>query len=107
MMEPMIAADVRGEQQSPQLGSVTHVIKVRVEDLEAQFEKLNQQAQRSWSRPLTMSTASVTSWSKTLQAIAGSSGRPSETSPLRSADARRWDLVGLTHLIHQRPGEAH
>src|SRR5579863_7377908 len=35
----MIVADVRGEQQPPQLGNVTHVIKVRVEDVQAQFER--------------------------------------------------------------------
>ncbi len=35
----VILADVRGEQQSPQTGSVTHVVKVRVEDVDAQFER--------------------------------------------------------------------
>lgn len=35
----MIAADVRGEQQSPQDGVVTHLIKVRVEDVAAQYER--------------------------------------------------------------------
>lgn len=35
----MIVADVHGERQSPQDGIVTHVIKVRVDDVEAQFER--------------------------------------------------------------------
>ena len=35
----MIVADVRGEQQPPQEGIVSHVIRVRVEDLGAQFER--------------------------------------------------------------------
>jgi uncharacterized glyoxalase superfamily protein PhnB len=35
----MIVADVRGEQQPPQASLVTHVIKVRVEDVNAQFER--------------------------------------------------------------------
>ncbi len=35
----MIAADAHGEQQPPQDGVVTHVIKVRVEDVTAQYER--------------------------------------------------------------------
>jgi uncharacterized glyoxalase superfamily protein PhnB len=35
----MIVADVRGEQQRPHEGVVTHVIKVRVDDVEGQYEQ--------------------------------------------------------------------
>jgi uncharacterized glyoxalase superfamily protein PhnB len=35
----MIVADARGQQQPPHPGTVTHVIKVRVEDVEALFER--------------------------------------------------------------------
>jgi len=35
----MIAADVRGEQRAPQAGTVTHVMKVRVEDVDAHYER--------------------------------------------------------------------
>ena len=35
----MIVADVRGEQQPPQAGIVTHVLKVRVENVEAWYER--------------------------------------------------------------------
>jgi uncharacterized glyoxalase superfamily protein PhnB len=35
----MIAADVHGEQQPPPPGIVPHVIKVRVADVQAQFER--------------------------------------------------------------------
>src|ERR1700739_4129468 len=35
----VIVADIRGEQQPPAPGAVTHVIKVRVDDVEAQFER--------------------------------------------------------------------
>ena len=35
----MIVADVRGEQQPPQQGIVTHVMKVRVENVEAWYER--------------------------------------------------------------------
>lgn len=35
----MIVADVRGQQQPPQSGVVTQVLKVRVDDVEAVFER--------------------------------------------------------------------
>jgi uncharacterized glyoxalase superfamily protein PhnB len=35
----MIVADVGGEQRPPRPGTVTHVITVRVEDMEALFER--------------------------------------------------------------------
>lgn len=35
----VIIADVRGEQQPPQPGAVTHVIKVRVDDVDAKFQR--------------------------------------------------------------------
>jgi uncharacterized glyoxalase superfamily protein PhnB len=35
----VIVADVRGDQQPPRPGAVTHVIKVRVADVDAQFER--------------------------------------------------------------------
>lgn len=35
----VILADVRGEQQAPQEGIVAHVVKVRVDDVGAQFER--------------------------------------------------------------------
>ena len=35
----MIVADVRDDQQAPQEGLVTHLIKIRVDDVEAQYER--------------------------------------------------------------------
>lgn len=35
----LIVADTHGEQQPPAAGIVTHVMKVRVEDVDAQFER--------------------------------------------------------------------
>ena len=35
----MIVADVRGDQQPPREGFVTHLVRVRVDDVEAQFER--------------------------------------------------------------------
>lgn len=36
----MIVADSSGNQESPSLGSVTHTIRVRVEDVDALFERI-------------------------------------------------------------------
>jgi Glyoxalase/Bleomycin resistance protein/Dioxygenase superfamily len=35
----LIVADVQGEQQPPQSGVVTHAIKIRVDDVEAEYER--------------------------------------------------------------------
>jgi uncharacterized glyoxalase superfamily protein PhnB len=35
----MIAADVGGEQRPPQAGTITHVMKVRVEDVDAHYQQ--------------------------------------------------------------------
>lgn len=35
----MIVADVAGERQAPRTGAVTHVIKVRVDDVDGHFER--------------------------------------------------------------------
>jgi len=43
----MIVADVRGEQQPPQEGIVTHVMKVRVDNVGAWYERARSHLQRS------------------------------------------------------------
>jgi uncharacterized glyoxalase superfamily protein PhnB len=48
----LIVADVRGEQQPPQAGAVTHVIKVRVADVHAQFERARSQGARVLQEPI-------------------------------------------------------
>jgi uncharacterized glyoxalase superfamily protein PhnB len=48
----VIVADVRGEQQSPRAGTVTHVIKVRVEDVDAQFERARSRGARVLQEPI-------------------------------------------------------
>jgi uncharacterized glyoxalase superfamily protein PhnB len=48
----IIVADVRGEQQPPQVGTVTHVIKVRVADVEAQFERARSHGARVVQEPI-------------------------------------------------------
>jgi hypothetical protein len=70
----VIVADVRGEQQPPRAGAVTHVIKVRVEDVDASAR---------WRTP---------------PATAGSSRRRCATSlPKSGADVRStrstWGIV--------------
>lgn len=48
----MIVADVSDERQPPQAGVVTHVIKVRVEDVEAQFQQARAQGARVLQPPV-------------------------------------------------------
>jgi uncharacterized glyoxalase superfamily protein PhnB len=48
----VIVADVRGEQQPPRAGSVTHVIKVRVEDVDASFEQARAHGARVVHEPI-------------------------------------------------------
>jgi uncharacterized glyoxalase superfamily protein PhnB len=47
----VIVADVRGEQQPPQAGAVTHVIKVRVVDVDGQFERARSHGARVVQEP--------------------------------------------------------
>jgi uncharacterized glyoxalase superfamily protein PhnB len=48
----MIVADVSGERQAPQPGCVTHVIKVRVDDVDAQFERARTHGARVLEEPI-------------------------------------------------------
>jgi uncharacterized glyoxalase superfamily protein PhnB len=48
----LIVADVRGEQQPPQAGRVTHLIKVRVADVDAQFERARSYGARVLQEPI-------------------------------------------------------
>lgn len=47
----MIVADVRGEQQPPQAGMVTHVIKVRVADVDGQLDRARSHGARVLQEP--------------------------------------------------------
>jgi uncharacterized glyoxalase superfamily protein PhnB len=47
----VIVADVRGEQQPPQAGAVTHIIKVRVADVDAQLERARAHGARVLHEP--------------------------------------------------------
>jgi uncharacterized glyoxalase superfamily protein PhnB len=47
----MIVADVHGEQQRPQDGLVTHVMKVRVDNVEAAFERARANGARVIEHP--------------------------------------------------------
>jgi uncharacterized glyoxalase superfamily protein PhnB len=48
----MIVADVAGERRSPQAGTVTHEIKVRVHDVDAQFERARAAGAKVLERPV-------------------------------------------------------
>jgi uncharacterized glyoxalase superfamily protein PhnB len=47
----MIVADVRGEQQPPHEGIVTHVMKVRVDNVEAWYERARARGARVLGAP--------------------------------------------------------
>lgn len=47
----MIVADVRGEQQPPQPHEASHIIKVRVENVDAQFERAASRGARVLQEP--------------------------------------------------------
>ena len=47
----VIVADVRGEQQPPPVGAVTHVIKVRVANVDVQFERARSHGARVVMEP--------------------------------------------------------
>lgn len=47
----MIAADVRGEQRPPEAHAATHIIKVRVEDVDALFEQARSRGARVLQEP--------------------------------------------------------
>lgn len=72
----MIVADVRGEQRPPTPGTVTHVVKVRVEDVEAQFTR----ARDAGARVLEVPTEQVYGEREcTLEDLAGHRWQFSET----------------------------
>jgi uncharacterized glyoxalase superfamily protein PhnB len=48
----MIVADVRGEQQPPHAGHVTHVVKVRVGDVDARLERARTYGARVLQEPV-------------------------------------------------------
>jgi uncharacterized glyoxalase superfamily protein PhnB len=47
----VIVADVRGELQAPQAGQVTHLLKVRVTDVDAQLERARSHGARVLKEP--------------------------------------------------------
>ena len=47
----VIVADVRGDQQPPQAGIVTHLVKVRVPAVDAQFERARRHGARVLQEP--------------------------------------------------------
>jgi uncharacterized glyoxalase superfamily protein PhnB len=48
----VVVADVRGERQPPQAGVVTHEVKVRVDDVDAQFERARSYGARVLQEPI-------------------------------------------------------
>jgi uncharacterized glyoxalase superfamily protein PhnB len=48
----VIVADAHGDQQTPQLGHVTHILKVRVPDVDAAFERARSHGARVLQEPI-------------------------------------------------------
>jgi uncharacterized glyoxalase superfamily protein PhnB len=48
----MIVADVGGERRPPEVGVVTHVLKVRVDDVEAQYQRARRHGARVLEPPI-------------------------------------------------------
>ena len=83
----VIVAERRGEEPA-QDGGVTHLIRVRVEDVSAQFGRARAHGAACSNRPQIGSTASGTAPWRMWRAIDGSSPRPCGTWPPRITAAR-------------------
>jgi hypothetical protein len=85
----MIVADVRGEQQPPGANTVTHVIKVRVDDVGAQFERARAVGATVLEPPTDREYGEreLQLW-KTWPAIAGNSPKHCAMLAPKSTDAR-------------------
>jgi uncharacterized glyoxalase superfamily protein PhnB len=82
----VVVADVRAEQVAPSAGVVTHVVKVRVPDVDAAFERARDFGAGVLEEPRTWEYGER---SKTWAAIAGSSRRRCATSSPRNGAASR------------------
>jgi uncharacterized glyoxalase superfamily protein PhnB len=68
----VVVADVRGEQVAPTEGSLTHLIKVRVADVDAAFARARDGGARVLEEPKTHEQANARAWWKICPGTAGS-----------------------------------
>lgn len=81
----VIVADVRGEQVAPSAGLVTHIIKVRVPDVEAAFARARDSGARVLQEPTTHEYGER---SCVLEDVAGH--RWELTQTVRDVEAEEW-----------------
>lgn len=81
----VIVADVRGEQVAPSAGLVTHIIKVRVPDVEAAFARARDSGARVLQEPTTYEYGER---SCVLEDVAGH--RWELTQTVRDVEAEEW-----------------
>jgi hypothetical protein len=84
----MIVADVRNEQQPPVANTVTHVIKVRVDDVSAQVERARAAGARVLEPPTDREYGERECTVETLPVIAGSSAKHCVMSAPKTLGAR-------------------
>jgi uncharacterized glyoxalase superfamily protein PhnB len=84
----VIVADVRGEQQAPQPGHVTHVLKVRVPDVDAAFERARSHGARVLQEPFELEDGEREC---TLEALAGHRWQLTQT--MRDVVPEEWGGV--------------
>jgi hypothetical protein len=85
----IVVADVHGQQVAPSDDLVTHVVKVRVPDVDAACARAREAGGEFWRSRLHTRPASARASSRIWQAIAGISPRPCVTSSPRSGAALR------------------
>lgn len=85
----VIVADSKGDRQPPLTGVMTHLMKVRVTDVDAQFEHARARGARVLQEPTEYELASESAPWRTSPVIAGSSLRPCGTLRRRNGAARR------------------
>ena len=84
----VIIADVGGERRAPESDRLTHLVRVRVVDVDDAFARARDHGAVVSRRPSTESTASGTARLSISPVTAGNSPRPSRTSLPRSSAAR-------------------
>jgi uncharacterized glyoxalase superfamily protein PhnB len=88
----VIVADVRHEQHPPEPGRVTHVIKVRVADVDAQLERARSQGARVLQEPVEYEYGEREC---TVEDLAGH--RWQFTQTMRDVEPEEWGGITVSH----------
>lgn len=85
----VIVADVSDQREAPRSDKMTHLLKVRVADVEGQFERARSYGARVLEEPTEFPWGEIACSVEDLAGIVGSSPRPCGTSRPRSGAARQ------------------